>query len=88
MNRLDLDYKSSQKLLAKPFEYAQELKDKTERLEQLTDELNAEAVALKNSGVKRVRTNLFDKKLILNPKSNKTVERNHTREKATALSLA
>lgn len=88
LNRLDLDYKSSQKLLAKPFEYAQELKDKTERLEQLTDELNAEAVALKNSGDKRVRTNLFDKKLILNPKSNKTVERNHAREKATALSLA
>ena len=88
LNRLDLDYKSSQKLLAKPFEYAQELKDKSERLEQLTDELNAEAVALKNSGVKRVRTNLFDKKLILNPKSNKTVDRNHAREKATALSLA
>lgn len=88
LNRLDLDYKSSQKLLAKPFEYAQELKDKSERLEQLTDELNAEAVALKNSGVKRVRTNLFDKKLILNPKSNKTVDRNHSREKATALSLA
>lgn len=88
LNRLDLDYKSSQKLLAKPFEYAQELKDKSERLEQLTDELNAEAVALKNSGVKKIRTNLFDKKLILNPKSNKTVDRNHAREKATALSLA
>lgn len=84
LNRLDLDYKSSQKLLAKPFEFAEELKQKTAKLEILTDELNAEAVALKNSGIKRQRTNLFSKKLVLNCKP-KHLDKTKARDNALSL---
>lgn len=84
LNKLDANFETSQKLLAKPFEFAEELKQKTAKLEILTDELNAEAVALKNSGIKRQRTNLFSKKLMLNCKS-KHLDKTKARDNALSL---
>lgn len=84
LNKLDANFETSQKLLAKPFEFAEELKQKTAKLEILTDELNAEAVALKNSGIKRQRTNLFSKKLVLNCKP-KHLDKTKARDNALSL---
>lgn len=43
LNKLDADYESAKIMLAKPFEFEEELRQKTERLEAVTDELNLKA---------------------------------------------
>ena len=55
-------------MLAKPFEFEDELRQKTERLEVVTDELNLKAAQVKNSEVKQKQTNYFGKNFILNKK--------------------
>lgn len=61
-------YPSALKILAKPFEFEDELRQKTERLEVVTDELNLKAAQVKNSEVKQNRTSYFGKNFILNKK--------------------
>lgn len=63
--QMDIDIQSAQEILAKPFEYAQELADKSERLEKLTDELNAEAANRLQTAEKPQRTHYFGKAAIL-----------------------
>lgn len=68
LNKLDADYESAKIMLAKPFEFEDELRQKTERLEAVTDELNLKAAQVKNSEVKQNRTSYFGKNFILNKK--------------------
>lgn len=68
LNNLDADYESAKIMLAKPFEFEEELRQKTERLEVVTDELNLKAAQVKNSEVKQKQTNYFGKNFILNKK--------------------
>lgn len=79
LNKLDIDYESANDMLSKPFEFEEELRQKSERLEQVTDELNGEAAKLKDSEMKQKRNDCFGKKLILS-KSNK-VESENTNER-------
>lgn len=64
----DIDIQSANEILAKPFEHAQELKQKTERLTELTDELNAEAANRLQTAEKPQRTHYFGKAMILSNK--------------------
>ena len=66
LNALDTDYSSAVEMLAKPFEFEDELREKTERLEVVTSELNQKAVQIKNSEIKDVKTHYFGKNKILN----------------------
>lgn len=67
LNILDVDYESAKIMLAKPFEFEDELRQKTVRLEVVTNELNLKAAQIKNSKVKQ-NTNYFGKNFILNKK--------------------
>ena len=71
----DVDIKSAKEIISKPFEFSEELKDKTERLEELTDELNAEAAKRIQSAAKPQRTQIhyFGKNKILPSKNKSTV---------------
>lgn len=75
LNKLDIDYESANDMLSKPFEFEEELRQKSERLEQVTDELNGEAAKLKDSEMKQKRNDCFGKKLILS-KSDKVKSEN------------
>ena len=65
----DIDIQSANEILAKPFEHAQELKDKNERLTELTEELNAEAANRLQTAEKPQRTHYFGKAMILSNKA-------------------
>lgn len=89
----DMDIESATELLAKPFEFEQELKDKTERLSELTDELNEEAAKRLESGEKPPRTHYFGKDKILSsskkepPKQaqERSVEQENNKNKGAAI---
>lgn len=82
LNKLDVDFESAQKVLSQPFEFENELKEKSARLDKLTDKLNAEAVKRMNSGSKKERTNLFGKKLILETKNKLSKQNPKKKEKS------
>ena len=65
LTQADIDIESAKEILAQPFEYAAELAEKTERLSDLTDELNAEAAERLQSTEKQPRTHYFGKDMIL-----------------------
>lgn len=70
LNKLDMDYESAKEMLAKPFEFEDELNTKSKRLTLITDELNAEAMLKLNSEEPKKRTHLFGKKTILSDRRN------------------
>lgn len=65
LTQADIDIESAKDILAQPFEYAQELAEKTERLSVLTDELNAEATKRLQNAEEKPRTHYFGKGMIL-----------------------
>lgn len=89
----DIDIQDAKEVLAKPFEFAQELSEKSERLSELTDELNVEAANRLNSAEKPQRTHYFGKNMILSatkksaPKQTqeRSKERNNNRDKEVAI---
>ena len=83
LEQADIDIESAKAILAQPFEFAAELADKTERLADLTDELNAEAAERLQSTEKQPRTHYFGKDTILSiPKKEapKKDEQEHSQE--------
>lgn len=83
LEQADIDIESAKAILAQPFEFAAELADKTERLADLTDELNAEAAERLQSAEKKPRTHYFGKDTILSiPKKEapKKDEQEHSQE--------
>lgn len=63
--KFDTDIASAQEMLSQPFEFEEELTEKSERLTELTDELNTEAAQRLMSGEKPKRTHYFGKEKIL-----------------------
>lgn len=70
LNKLDIDYESAKEMLAKPFEFEDELNYKSERLSLITSQLNAEAMLKLKNEEPRKRTHLFGKKTILSDRRN------------------
>lgn len=60
LNELRIDVVEAEKIVSVPFAHEDELKEKSERLEQLTDELNNAAMELKEKNKDKQRTNYFD----------------------------
>jgi chromosome segregation ATPase len=58
--KLRLDVDEAKKIISQPFAQADELKEKSERLETLTEELNKAAMEAKAKNPDRKRTNYFD----------------------------
>ncbi len=93
LTQADIDIESAKEILAQPFEYAQELAEKTERLSDLTDELNAEAAKRLQSTEKQPRTHYFGKDMILSspkkeaPKQTqeRSVEQENNKNKGAAI---
>ena len=93
LTQADVDIESAKEILAQPFEYAQELAEKTERLSDLTDELNAEAAKRLQSAEKQPRTHYFGKDMILSspkkevPKQTqeRSVEQDNNKNKGAAI---
>ena len=93
LTQADVDIESAKEILAQPFEYAQELAEKTERLSDLTDELNAEAAKRLQSTEKQPRTHYFGKDMILSspkkevPKQTqeRSVEQDNNKNKGAAI---
>ena len=82
--KFDTDIQSAQEILSKPFEFEQELKDSIERLDTLTDELNAEAARKLQSAEKPKRTHYFGKDKIIksgNKKPNLSNEQDKDKDK-------
>ncbi|MEE0265319.1 MAG: YodL domain-containing protein [Acutalibacteraceae bacterium] len=75
LNKLDIDYESAKEMLAKPFEFEDELNTKSKRLTLITDELNTEAMSKLNSEEPKKRTHLFGKKTILSERKNDPPEK-------------
>lgn len=71
LTQADIDIEAAGEILAQPFEYAQELAEVTERLSDLTEELNAEAAMRLQSTEKPPRTHYFGKSMILSPPTEK-----------------
>lgn len=69
LNKLDIDFKSAQEMLGKPFEYEAELSEKTQRLSELTKILNIE-IAEKPIDRSKNKTHYFSKDSILNKNKN------------------
>ena len=66
LNRIDYDYNSAKELLTKPFEFEQELTEKTQRLADLTTALNIELAQRQNTLTeKECKTRYFSKNSIL-----------------------
>ncbi len=76
----DMDIQSAKEILAQPFEYANELEEKTERLADLTDELNTEAIKRSQTAEKQPKTHYFGKDRIL--PSSKKVPQNKPQEQS------
>lgn len=70
LNQLDYDYKSATEMLAKPFEFEQELTEKTNRLAELTTALNIDLAQRQNVSSER-KTCYFSKNSILHRTKNK-----------------
>lgn len=60
LNELRIDVAEAKKIVAAPFAHEDELKKKTQRLEQLTEELNTAAMEQKENNKCKQRTNYFD----------------------------
>lgn len=66
LNRIDYDYNSAKEMLTKPFEFEQELTEKTQRLADLTTDLNIELAQRQNTLTeKECKTRYFSKNSIL-----------------------
>lgn len=66
LNRIDYDYNSAKEMLTKPFEFEQELTEKTQRLADLTTALNIELAQRQNTLTeKECKTRYFSKNSIL-----------------------
>lgn len=66
LNRIDYDYISAKEMLTKPFEFEQELTEKTQRLADLTTALNIELAQRQNTLTeKECKTRYFSKNSIL-----------------------
>lgn len=66
LNRIDYDYNSAKAMLTKPFEFEQELTEKTQRLADLTTALNIELAQRQNTLTeKECKTRYFSKNSIL-----------------------
>lgn len=61
LNQLKVDMAEARKIIDMPFAYEDELKSKTERLDTLTEELNAAAMEEKMKNPNRERTAYFDR---------------------------
>lgn len=65
LNKLDIDYKTAQNMLNKPFEFEDELNSSTKRLDELTTALNIEMSEQHKSADKPKKTHYFGKDKIL-----------------------
>lgn len=81
LGQSDIDIESAKEILAQPFEYAQELAEKTERLADLTDELNAEATKRLQNTEKQPRTHYFGKDMILSSQKSEALSQSQERQK-------
>lgn len=70
LNRIDYDYNSAKEMLTKPFEFEQELTEKTNRLAELTTALNIDLAQRQNVSSER-KTYYFSKNSILHRTKNK-----------------
>ena len=70
LNRIDYDYNSAKEMLTKPFEFEQELTEKTNRLAELTTALNIDLAQRQNVSSER-KTCYFSKNSILHRTKNK-----------------
>ena len=77
LNKLDIDYKTAQNMLNKPFEFEDELNSSTKRLDELTTALNIEMSEQHKSVDKPKKTHYFGKDFILGKKkSSKQIQNN------------
>lgn len=77
LNKLDIDYKTAQNMLNKPFEFEDELNSCTKRLDELTTALNIEMSEQHKSADKPKKTHYFGKDFILGKKkSSKQIQNN------------
>lgn len=77
LNKLDIDYKTAQNMLNKPFEFEDELNSSTKRLDELTTALNIEMSEQHKSADKPKKTHYFGKDFILGKKkSSKQIQNN------------
>lgn len=75
LNKLDIDYKTAQNMLHKPFEFEDELNNSTKRLDELTTALNIDMSEHKEDKPKK--THYFGKDFILGKnKSSKQIQNN------------
>lgn len=75
LNKLDIDYKTAQNMLNKPFEFEDELNNSTKRLDELTTALNIDMSEHKVDKPKK--THYFGKDFILGKKkSSKQIQNN------------
>lgn len=75
LNKLDIDYKTAQNMLHKPFEFENELNNSTKRLDELTTALNIDMSEHKVDKPKK--THYFGKDFILGKnKSSKQIQNN------------
>lgn len=75
LNKLDIDYKTAQNMLHKPFEYEDELNNSTKRFDELTTALNIDMSEHKVDKPKK--THYFGKDFILGKKkSSKQIQNN------------
>lgn len=75
LNKLDIDYKTAQNMLHKPFEFEDELNNSTKRLDELTTALNIDMSEHKVDKPKK--THYFGKDFILGKnKSSKQIQNN------------
>lgn len=75
LNKLDIDYKTAQNMLHKPFEFEDELNNSTKRLDELTTALNIDMSEHKVDKPKK--THYFGKNFILGKnKSSKQIQNN------------
>lgn len=77
LNKLDIDYKTAQNMLNKPFEFEDELNSSTKRLDELITALNIEMSEQHKSADKPKKTHYFGKDFILGKKkSSKQIQYN------------
>lgn len=77
LNKLDIDYKTAQNMLNKPFEFEDELNSSTKRLDELTTALSIEMSEQHKSADKPKKTHYFGKDFILGKKkSSKQIQNN------------
>ena len=80
----DIDIESAKEILAKPFEFSQELAEKTERLDVLTEELNTEAAKRLQNTDKKPTTHYFGKDVILSAVKKETPQQKQERSRQQA----